>query len=43
MEYVLIFYENGFCKFMWDTDNISYAIFGKINEDEMIKIAESMR
>jgi len=44
MEYTLVYYKSSkFCKFMWDTDNMSYIIWGKISENEMIKIAESMR
>jgi len=42
-EYILVFYKNGFSKLMWDIGNISYTIQGKISEDEMLKIAESMR
>lgn len=43
IEYVLFIYNNGLCKLMWDTSNISYMINGKISEDEIIRIAESMK
>lgn len=42
-EYVLILYKNEFCKLMWDKGNVSYTIHGKISEDEMLKIAQSMK
>lgn len=42
-EYILVSYKNGFCELMWDMGNISYTIQGRISEDEMLKIAESMR
>jgi len=43
IEYVLFLYNNGFSKLMWDIQNISYTINGQISEDEIIKIAKSMK
>lgn len=40
---LLFLYKNGFSKLLWDKGNKSYMIFGSISEDEIIKIAESMK
>lgn len=42
-ECLLFLYKNGFSKILWEKDNKNYMIHGKISEDEIIKIAKSMK
>lgn len=42
-EYLMFIFGNGFSEIFWDKGNISYMILGPLSEDEIIKIAESMK
>jgi hypothetical protein len=42
-EYLMFIFGNGYSEILWDKGNISYMILGPLSEDELIKIAESMR
>lgn len=42
-EAILVIYDNGVKKLLWDVSNINYKIDGTLDEPELVKLAQSMK